>query len=94
MRVLRSTVRMFTLLLVALALAAPVFAQEHRPGGEANLILPDLDQAVFFGGIGGRALLMGGLVVCVLGLAFGLWMYTHLRNLPVHKSMLEISELI
>jgi K(+)-stimulated pyrophosphate-energized sodium pump len=30
----------------------------------------------------------------VLGLVFGLMMYTHLRNLPVHSSMLEISELI
>ena len=37
---------------------------------------------------------MGGLVVCALGLAFGLGMYNHLRNLPVHASMLEISELI
>jgi K(+)-stimulated pyrophosphate-energized sodium pump len=92
-RVLRSAVRMFALLLVVLALAAPVFAQEHR-GGEANLVLPDLGQATFLGGIGGRTLLMGGLVVCALGLAFGLWMFTHLRNLPVHKSMLEISELI
>ena len=57
-------------------------------------MLPDLDQATFFGGIGGRTLLMGGLVVCALGLVFGLAMYMHLRNLPVHASMLEISELI
>ena len=37
---------------------------------------------------------MGGLVVCVLGLAFGMAIFVQLRNLPVHESMLEISELI
>ena len=42
----------------------------------------------------GRTLLMGGLVVCVFGLAFGMVIFTRLRNLPVHKSMLDISELI
>ncbi|MDZ4802296.1 MAG: sodium-translocating pyrophosphatase [Bryobacteraceae bacterium] len=83
-------------MLFALLLAVPMMAQgEHRPGGEANLILPDLDLATFLGGsIGGRTLLMYGLVVCCLGLVFGLAMYMHLKNLPVHKSMLEISELI
>jgi K(+)-stimulated pyrophosphate-energized sodium pump len=75
-------------------MTVPLLSQQPHVGGEANLVLPDLDQAVFFGGIGGRTLLMGGLVVCALGLAFGLGMYTHLRNLPVHASMLEISELI
>ena len=37
---------------------------------------------------------MWGLVVCALGLLFGLVTFTQLRNLPVHQSMLEISELI
>ena len=87
--------RYIRLLLLICFLAVPLLAQQpHRGGGEANLILPDLDQAVFFGGIGGRALLMTGLLVCALGLVFGLGMYKHLRNLPVHASMLEISELI
>jgi K(+)-stimulated pyrophosphate-energized sodium pump len=67
---------------------------QHAAGGEASLVLPDLSQATFLGGIGGRALLMWGLVVCALGLLFGIAMYTQLRNLPVHKSMREISELI
>jgi K(+)-stimulated pyrophosphate-energized sodium pump len=85
--------------LAALALlilaAGPALAQD-RPhgGGEASLVLPDFDQAQFFGGIGGRALLMSGLLVCALGLAFGLATYTQLRNLPVHASMREVSELI
>jgi K(+)-stimulated pyrophosphate-energized sodium pump len=73
--------------------ANPAMAQQHT-GGEANLVLPDLDQATFLDGIGGRTLLMSGLVVCLLGLAFGLVAYTQLKNLPVHPSMLEVSELI
>ncbi|HYO81793.1 MAG TPA: sodium-translocating pyrophosphatase, partial [Bryobacteraceae bacterium] len=93
-RGLRASLRTAALVLVAFLLAAPLFAQQHQGGGEANLVLPDLDQATFFGDIGGRTLLMGGLVICALGLAFGLVMFTHLRNLPVHRSMLEISELI
>ncbi|HJQ98486.1 MAG TPA: sodium-translocating pyrophosphatase [Candidatus Polarisedimenticolaceae bacterium] len=86
------------LVLIALALAAPLpaLAQEGTPhaGGEANLHLPDLGQATFFSGLGGRTILMGGIVVSTLGLAFGLAIYTQLKNLPVHPSMLEISELI
>ena len=37
---------------------------------------------------------MGGLVVCVLGLAFGMVIFYRLKNMPVHRSMLEVSELI
>jgi K(+)-stimulated pyrophosphate-energized sodium pump len=62
-------------------------------GGEANLIVPDLSTATFMG-FNGRTLLMFGLVVCALGLAFGLFIYNQLKNMPVHKSMLEVSELI
>ncbi|HEV7766866.1 MAG TPA: sodium-translocating pyrophosphatase [Thermoanaerobaculia bacterium] len=64
---------------------------EHK--SEADLVLPDLGSVQFLG-MGGDRLLMGGLIVCVLGLLFGLMMYTQLRNLPVHSSMREISELI
>jgi len=72
----------------------PAAAQEVRhTGGEANLILPDLGQ-VTFQGINGRTLLMFGLGVCLLGLAFGMVIFVQLRNLPVHHSMREISELI
>src|ERR671936_687622 len=62
-------------------------------GGEAALVLPDLNQATFFG-IGGRALLLWGLLVCALGFVFGLATYVQLRNMPVHRAMREISELI
>ncbi len=66
---------------------------QHHAGGEASLILPDLGQSRFMG-VNGRTLLMGGLIVCALGLLFGLVQYTQVKNLPVHRSMLEISDLI
>ncbi len=73
--------------------AAPAQPAAHHGGGEASLKLPDLGQASFVG-VNGRTLLMAGLVICVLGLVFGLVIYTQLKTLPVHQSMLEISELI
>ena len=82
----------------AIAAAATGTAQpvtvEHQAGGEANLIIPDLSQVSFFGGIHGRSLLMGGLLVCALGLLFGLVMYGQLKRMAVHQSMREVSELI
>ncbi len=77
----------------AMLLAQDAAAVEHRPGGEANLQIPDLSSAEFLG-VPGTTLLMGGMLVCVLGLLFGLVMYGHLKRLPVHSSMREISELI
>ena len=68
-------------------------AAGNDAGGEANLRLPDLS-SVQFHGINGRTLLGGGLVVCALGLLFGLLTFTGLKNLPVHASMREVSELI
>jgi hypothetical protein len=65
----------------------------HEIGGEANLKLPDLS-AVTFQGVNGRTLLYVGLVVCLLGLMFGLMIFVQLRNMPVHRTMREISELI
>jgi K(+)-stimulated pyrophosphate-energized sodium pump len=71
------------------------FAQDSGgTGGEAALKLPDLSQVSFLWGIDGHKLLMVGLLFCVFGLLFGLAIYTKLKNLPVHKAMLEISELI
>src|SRR5690348_10706252 len=45
-------------------------------------------------GVDGHRLLVYGIGFCVLGLVFGLVMYMSLKKLPVHRSMLEISELI
>jgi|HubBroStandDraft_6_1064221.scaffolds.fasta_scaffold08680_3 K(+)-stimulated pyrophosphate-energized sodium pump len=61
--------------------------------GEANLKLPDLSSVQFMG-VDGHRLLLWGILFCVLGLAFGLFIYTRLKNMPVHRSMREISELI
>jgi K(+)-stimulated pyrophosphate-energized sodium pump len=64
-------------------------------GGEANLKLPDLSQVSFFENrINGHQLLLYGIVICVFGLLFGLTIFTRLKNMPVHRSMREISELI
>jgi K(+)-stimulated pyrophosphate-energized sodium pump len=65
----------------------------HRPGGEALLVVPNLDSVDFLG-IHGRSLLMMGLVVCALGLLFGLIIYGQLKRMAVHESMREVSELI
>ena len=71
------------------AQAAPAVS----PGGEANLVLPDLASQSFLG-MTGRELLMIGLLVCLGGLIFGLLSYQQLKRLPVHRAMREISELI
>ena len=98
--------RAIVLLLLMAAMAAsagitrPLLAQPLQPAqaapevvSEANLVLPDLS-TVDFVGIDGSTLLMGGLVVCALGLLFGLATFKQLKDLPVHPSMLEVSELI
>ncbi len=73
--------------------AAQPDAPGHHAGGEANLVLPDLSTVRFLG-TDGHTLLLAGLVVCALGLAFGLVIYSQLKNMVVHESMREISELI
>ena len=75
-----------------LALAA-LLADGVARADESELILPDLGSVTFLG-MNGRTLLMGGIFVCIAGLAFGLVMYGKLKNLPVHKSMRDVSELI
>ena len=88
---------LFALLTPAIAPTAVAQAREGaavaEAGGEAGLRVPDLG-VVRFGDVSGSALLIAGLVVCVLGLVFGLVIYGQLRKLPVHESMQEISELI
>lgn len=63
---------------------------ESHGGGESNLQLPE---ALRNGDVAVWPLYVG-LIICVLGLLFGLWTYSRLKNLPVHVSMKEISELI
>ncbi len=68
-------------------------APEHRPGGEVNIHLPDLNAGDFLG-FTGHQILLSGLVVCVLGLLFGLYTYAAVKKLPVHKAMADVSALI
>ncbi|MDY5272864.1 MAG: sodium-translocating pyrophosphatase [Arcanobacterium sp.] len=62
-------------------------------GGEANLVLPDLNLASVHG-VSGVVLLIAGMAICVAGLLFGLFTFLRLRRLPVHRSMLDVAELI
>jgi K(+)-stimulated pyrophosphate-energized sodium pump len=84
-----------TTVAVLLGLLVPTFAgaQEQSGGGEANLVLPDLSSVSFFG-ITGHNLLMIGLLFCAAGLLFGMVIFQQLKNMPVHRSMREMSELI
>jgi K(+)-stimulated pyrophosphate-energized sodium pump len=70
-----------------------LFAAPAAFGSEKDLMLPDLSTVQFLG-LPGNRLLMVGLLVCVLGLVFGLVIFNQLKNLPVHRAMGEISELI
>ena len=79
----------FSLVCAGVARAA---VPEHG-GGEASLKLPDLSTVNFLG-VNGHKLLLWGILFCVFGLIFGLAIYRRLKNLPVHRSMREISELI
>ena len=81
------------LIVLAPAVAAAQAPADRAGGGEANLILPDLGQ-VDVGGFNGRTLLLGGLGVAALGVLFGLMILTQVKNLAVHRSMREVSELI
>ena len=83
-------------LMTGLALLIAFCAFFYAPdalASEADLKIPDLS-TVHVLGTNARVLLLAGMGVCVLGMLFGLGMYTHVRKLPVHKSMLEVSELI
>jgi len=88
-------VRRVLFVLLALALAAiPMLAQEQG-GGEANLVLPSIrNSPATFLGMNGYTVLAGGLIVCAFGLIFGLTIFLRLRDMPVHGSMREVSELI
>jgi K(+)-stimulated pyrophosphate-energized sodium pump len=91
---LKTTFALATLLTVgaASALAQP---SGESAGGEASLKLPDLSSVSFLNGaIDGHRLLLIGILFCIFGLGFGMVIFMRLKNLPVHRSMREISELI
>src|SRR3954469_6967778 len=89
-RIFQSVAALFLFLTVG---ASAALAQPEQVSGEANLKLPDLSSVQFFG-MDGHKLLLIGILFCIFGLGFGLVIYSRLKNLPVHRSMLDISELI
>jgi K(+)-stimulated pyrophosphate-energized sodium pump len=91
-RPLASSLALAALAFIVSGLGLPSVAWAE--GGEASLVLPDLGRVHFVSGLPGSTLLTGGLVVCLLGLGFGLVIFRQLRGMPVHKVMLDISELI
>ena len=87
--------RVLAICALLLAGAATASAEPEKHVSEATLVLPDLGSPdVLFLGMSGKALLFGGLGVCALALVFGLVIYNQLKNMAVHRSMREISELI
>ena len=88
---LRRAAIILAAIVITLACGMPAYAQH---GGEASLELPELSQVTFLNGINGHNLLLFGIVICVLGLGFGLAIYMNLQKMPVHRAMREISELI
>ncbi len=86
------SMRNTTSIRAAAAIGATVVAPVAL-AGEASLVLPDL-RTVPFLGVSGWTLLLVGIAVPFAGLLFGLFIARHLKRLPVHRSMREISELI
>jgi K(+)-stimulated pyrophosphate-energized sodium pump len=77
-----------------LMLAQTVERPYPTHGSEAHLVLPALNIGPFPHGLSGTAVLVAGILICLLGIIFGLFFFNQLRKLPVHKAMRDISELI
>ncbi|HKU26206.1 MAG TPA: sodium-translocating pyrophosphatase [Candidatus Sulfotelmatobacter sp.] len=91
----RMTLRIFAIAALLSIGAISALAQPESAGGEASLKLPDLSSVSFYNNaLDGHRLLMIGILFCLGGLGFGMWIYMRLKNLPVHRAMREISELI
>jgi K(+)-stimulated pyrophosphate-energized sodium pump len=90
----RSAKTLVSLLALPILGASAALAQPSE-GGEASLKLPDLTSVSFLhNAIDGHKLLLIGILFCLFGLGFGMAIFMRLKNLPVHRAMLEISELI
>ena len=91
---LKTSLALASLLTVGTASALAQPASEPA-GGEASLKLPDLSSVSFLNGaVDGHRLLLIGILFCLFGLGFGMVIFMRLKNLPVHRAMREISELI
>jgi K(+)-stimulated pyrophosphate-energized sodium pump len=75
--------------LMFLLMAGAAFA------GEADIKLPDVLQVSFLGGaLSGAFILNAGLIICAIGMIFGIIQYVQTKNLPAHKAMLDVSQTI
>src|SRR5512140_1876031 len=79
-----------------LALPAGLFAPHAAMASEMDLVIPELTTSYNLFGmtVSGTGLLMAGIIVCLLGMAFGLFMFNQVRRMPAHKSMLDVSNII
>ena len=86
----KRSISLVVLLGTFMFLALPVFA------GEADIKLPPLDKVQFtaFGGMSGLSIMYFGLFVCIIGLIFAMVQYKQTGNMPAHKSMLDVSNII
>ncbi len=76
---------LFRLKNVLMSLAVVALMSVRSFASEANLVMPDLSQVSFLGGISGSALLTIGLLVCIFGLAFGFIQFNSIKKLPVQN---------
>jgi K(+)-stimulated pyrophosphate-energized sodium pump len=86
--------RCFSFFLVALS---AVFFSPAAFAGEADIKLPDLSSVAFNiagSSVSGISILYMGLVICAIGMIFGLMQYKQTKSLPAHKSMLDVSATI
>ena len=88
--------RFWSIAVVVAALAAVLFSSGIAVASEADLRIPELAVSfnLFGATVSGRALLGSGIVICLLGMAFGLFEFMKIKKLPVHRAMSEVSELI
>ncbi len=84
---MKKSVTVLALLMLLTLCLTPAFASE------ADINLPDLS-LVKFGSVSGLHLMYAGLLVCAIGLVFGLIQYKQTTAMPVHKSMDDVSQTI
>ncbi len=70
-----------------LALVAAAVLPALAIASELDLQLPALSGPQ-------NQLLIGGIVICLLGMGFGMLMFNQVKALPAHKSMLDVSQII
>ncbi len=81
----------------AAAAAALFVSTTSLHASEANIRIPDVSSVnyqIAGHSLSGATVLTLGLIICLLGCAFGAWQYVQTKNLPVHRSMAKVSNII